>query len=341
MSTSAGATSSFRALYTDMDGVDCTDGIRLLEDAGIDVSVVESSDPEEIIAAAEGVQALLIGYAPITAETMDRLPELKIIALLSMGFDNVDIDAARERGIWVTNIPGAATEEVATHALALMLEQVRSLNIYADNAKSGQWNDRDSIEMMRLSRRTLGLVGFGRIGQKLAGYAKPLFGEVIAYDPFFAGTDLGKEIEASTGVKLVSLEELQSRSDVISLHMPLTEDTENMVDAQFLAGMRKGSYLINVSRGGLIDSKALRDAIDRGHIAGAGLDVLDEEPAPVDHPLLRHPRIVVTPHIAYLSDWSERDYVAIQANNVLAYFTEGKPLGPLFQLEAHATITTN
>ena len=339
MSTSAEPLTGFRALYTDTEGIDCSAGIRLLTEAGIGVEVLETRDSAEIVKHAEGVQALLVGYAPITRQMIEQLPELRIIALLSMGFDNIDVEAAKEHGIWVTNILGAATEEVATHALALTLFATRGMGIYSTNAREGRWNARDAVVLPRLSTQTLGLVGFGRIGQQFARIAKPLFAEVLAYDPFLQGSEVGAALQAELGIRFVSLSEVQQQSDVLSLHMPLSDETAGLVNASFLAGMKRGAYLVNVSRGALIDEDALLDAVDTGHIAGAALDVLVTEPADPNSQIMRHPRIFVTPHIGYLSGASEHDYVMMQANNVLSFAHSGTVNTPVVHIDHPKTFT--
>lgn len=329
MSTDSQSLAGLRALYTDTEGLDCSLGIQALEDAGISVTVLETRDSDVITEQARGVQALLVGYAPVTRHMIEQLPELRIIALLSMGFDNVDVEAAREHGIWVTNILGAATEEVATHALALTLFATRGLGIYSTNARDGRWNDRDTVVLPRLSTQTLGLVGFGRIGQHFARIARPLFSKIVAYDPFQQDSEAGKALELELGIRFVSLSQVQKEADVISLHMPLSEETTEIVNSEFLSGMKSGAYLVNVSRGALIDENALINSVNTGHIAGAALDVLVTEPADPSSAIMRNPRIFVTPHVGYLSGASEHDYVMMQAQNVLTYSQTGKPNTPV------------
>ncbi|ALE04457.1 dehydrogenase (plasmid) [Arthrobacter sp. ERGS1:01] len=326
------AQATLRAAYTDMDDVDFTAGAQLLRDAGFQVDYLDTTDPGQIVARGRDVTALLVGYATITADMMDAMPQLRIIALLSMGFNNIDVEAARDRGIWVTNIPGAATEEVATHALTLTLALTRVLPFYGASVRAGTWNDRDTIVPRRLSQATLGILGLGRIGTRFAEMASKVFGEIIGYDPVLPDTPETRERLAAAGIRRTTLEEVREHASVLSLHMPLTADTENMINAGFLAGMPQGSHLVNVSRGALVDPAALRAAVDSGHLAGAGLDVLDQEPPAADHPLLGHPRILVTPHIAYLSDFTEAEYVRQQAQNVASWHQAGRPDAPVVEL---------
>lgn len=312
------------AIYTDNEDMDPTPGIRLLEGHGFEVRYLETLDPERIAVEARDAQALLVGYAPIPHDVIAAMPNLRIISLVSMGFDNIDLAAARSQGIWVTNLPGVASEEVATHALGLILATTRHLPFF-ERSITVDWNARPDVAPPRLSTRTLGLLGLGRIGAKLAEVARPLFRDVIGYDPFVSeNADARTRIEA-LGVCMASLDEVLETADVLSLHLPLTEQTHQIMNATSIAQMKAGSYLVNVSRGQLIESSALIAALDSGHLTAAGLDVLDIEPAPVDHPLIRHPHTIVTPHVGFLSEYTLAEYIRIQAQNVISVFKTGEP----------------
>lgn len=317
------------AVYTDVDDTDPAVGIRLLQAHGFEVRVLGTRDPHAVIAGARDADALLPGYAPITREVIEALPNLTIIALMSMGTDEVDVSAATEHGVWVTNVPGAATEEVATHALALMLHSLRRLRFYLGSATPASWNDRAPQAPPRLSEQTLGIVGLGRIGRELARLAAPLFGRVLGYDPLLPDTPEVRTELGRLGVARTTLDEVRAGADVLSLHLPLTPQTRRMVGDDFLAAMPAGSTLVNVSRGALVDSMALAAALDAGHLAGAALDVLDEEPPPPGHPLLGRDDVVLTPHIAYFSRRTEIEYVRIQAQNAVTLHETGSPDSPV------------
>ena len=317
------------AVYTDVDDTDPSLGIELLEAHGYEVRVLGTRDADEIIAGAADATVLLPGYAEITRDIITALPDLRLISLMSMGFDYVDVDAATEHGVWVTNVPGAATEEVATHALAILLSAVRQLGFYTASAGPNTWNERAATAPPRLSELTLGVVGLGKIGRELIRLAGPLFGRILGFDPFLPDTAEVRADLDRLGVTRTSLEAVQTESDVLSLHLPLTAETERMVDAAFLADMPKGSVLVNVSRGGLIDSTALAEALDRGHLSGAALDVLEEEPPAQGHPLVGRDDVVLTPHIAYFSARTEIEYVRIQAQNAVALAETGHPESPV------------
>jgi phosphoglycerate dehydrogenase-like enzyme len=317
------------AVYTDVDDTDPAPGIALLEANGFEVRVLGTRDPDAIIAGAQDATALLPGYAAISREVIESLPRLEVIALMSMGFDYVDIEAATERGVWVTNVPGAATEEVATHALALLLASARQLPFYTATATPERWNERSPVAAPRLSELTLGIVGLGRIGREFGRLAGPLFGRVIGYDPMLPDNPSTAAELAALGIERTTLEEVRRGSDALSLHVPLTDETEGMVDAAFLGDMPAGAILLNVSRGGLIDNEALVAALDAGRLSGAALDVLDEEPPSAGHPLLGRDDVVLTPHIAYFSRRTEIEYVRIQAQNVVTTLDTGTPDSPV------------
>jgi phosphoglycerate dehydrogenase-like enzyme len=319
------STSRRLAVYTDADDLDPTPGIELLEAHGFQVDYLRTTDPEMIVAGARNATALLVGYARISAETIAALPQLKIIALASSGTDNVDLDAAADHGVWVANLPALAAEEVASHALALALALLRELPFFAGRAAQGDWLSRPPVPPVRVSATRLGLVGLGHIGSVVAQQARNLFGEVVGYDPHLPDTPETAQRLASLGVRRVELQELVTTSGVVSLHLPLTAETHHLIDATALAAMPSGSTLVNASRGGLVDPDALRAAIDRGHLRGAALDVLDVEPPPPGHPLVGHPRVLLTPHVGYLSDHTLREYIRVQAQNVVSFHERGTP----------------
>lgn len=317
------------AVYTDTEDSDVSLGVSMLQEAGFEVRILETRDPQEIIAGAGDADVLMLGYAPVPREVIEALPRLRLIACMSMGFDFVDIEAAAEHGVWVTNVPGAATEEVATHALALLLHASRQLPFYLGSATAERWNERADVPPRRLSETTLGIVGLGKIGRELARLAGPLFGRIVGFDPLLPDTPEVQGALDAIGVERTSLKGVRREADVLSLHLPLTQETAGMIDADFLAEMPAGAVIVNVSRGALIDVPALVDALDSGRISAAALDVLEEEPPQAEHPLLGRSDVVLTPHIAYFSDRTEADYVRIQARNAIALAETGRPEAPV------------
>ena len=311
------------AVFTDMGELDPAPGIEVLGAGGFRTAVSAGPDADQVAEAAREAVALVAGYARIDSALLERLPALRIVATMSAGYDNVDTAAAAERGIWVCNLPDGATEEVAVYSLTLALLMVRSIPQALATVRSGGWAE----DLAQLGRRpstlTMGVVGLGRIGAKLAGLAKPIFGEVLGYDPYLPP---GSE---PAGVAVTGLEELVGRADVVSLHLPLTPGTEALVGNSLLERFKRGSFLVNTSRGGLVDEAALLAALESGALGGAALDVFGAEPLPPGSPLRSHPRILATPHVAYLSEESMRDYVVKPARNLVAWLQEGRPLTPV------------
>ncbi|MFF5933494.1 C-terminal binding protein [Streptomyces sp. NPDC012508] len=322
------------AVFTDTDDLDPEPGVRLLTEAGFEVRVAGTRHPDVLAEAARDAVALIVGYARIDAALLDRLPGLRILATMSAGYDMVDTAEAWKRGVWVANLPDAATEDVAVHALASALALVRRLPQADALVRSGGWNAEFTAQgrlPRRASELTLGLVGLGRIARSFAALAAPVFGRVAAYDPHADPAHWPAGIARHD-----ELGDLAAATDVLSLHVPLTPATRGLVDGALLGRMRPGGFLVNVARGELVDPAALSNALDRDHLAGAALDVFPVEPPPADDPLRRHPRIQLSPHSAFLSDTSRRAYVCGPAENVIAWHRTGRPLTPVVDPTASA-----
>lgn len=244
---------------------------------------------------ARGADAIAISIEKYPAELLATFANCKIISRFGTGLDNIDLAAAAEHGILVTNVPDAFVEEVSTHTIALLLACNRHLVSLANASHAGRWENQGR-NICRLRDQVLGLVGFGYIARATATKARGLGLQVIAYDPF-----VGEEAFRGYGVRPVSLAELLAESDYVSLHLPVTEATRQIIDAGRLASMKPGAYLINTSRGMLIDEGALLAAVRTGQIRGAALDVRATEPPPPDDPLMREDNILITPHMAWCS----------------------------------------
>ncbi|MFD7732436.1 C-terminal binding protein [Kitasatospora phosalacinea] len=310
-------------VFTDHDDLDPAPAVALLAGAGFDCRTADAPDPDAIVRAARGATALLVGYATVDAALLDRLPALRLIATLSAGYEQVDVAAARARGIVVCHLPGAATEEVAVHALAAALALVRRLPQADATVRAGGWSREFAELPRRASELTVGVLGLGRIGAAFAALAAPLFGRVLGHDPRPAAT------ARRTAAHPVGLDELLAASDVLSVHLPLTDATRGLLDATRLARLPHGAVLVNTARAGLLDHTALLAALDTGALAGAALDVLPEEPPAPGDPLRRHPRLLLSPHSAYRSDATLRAYVEHPARNVIAWHRTGTPLTPV------------
>lgn len=249
-------------------------------------------DPAASIGAAEAIiaSALMAYDGPL----MDRAPRLQVIARTGIGTDNVDLTAATERGIAVCNTPDAPTRSTAEHTITLMLTVAKRVPAAQKALRSGGRDFFGAHEGLEMAGRTLGLVGLGRIGRTVAGIAAGLGMSVVAYDPFVDPASVAGSRVRTVG----SLETLVGEADVISLHVPLTDETHHMVDRRIIGMMKPDAILINTARGGLVDHVALLDALERRDLFGVGLDATDPEPLPPDHPLLSHAHAVVTPHVA-------------------------------------------
>jgi D-3-phosphoglycerate dehydrogenase len=249
--------------------------------------------PDQLAQVLPRAHALLVrSETKVTDAMMEQAPGLRVIGRAGMGVDNIDVAAATRRGIAVMNTPGGNTVSAAEHAIALLLALVRRIPWAADSMRRGEW-DRKKFGGSELRGKVLGLVGLGRIGSHVATVARALGMNVLAHDPY-----LSEARAAEIGVTLSGLDELLSRADVVSLHLPATEETRNLIDRRRLALLKKSAVLINTARGGVVDEAALVEAVDGGALAGAALDVFEQEPLSKDSPLRKSDRIIVTPHLA-------------------------------------------
>jgi D-3-phosphoglycerate dehydrogenase / 2-oxoglutarate reductase len=259
--------------------------------------------------------ALMVSIQKVSAELIEAMPNLKIISRAGTGLDNIDIAAATSRGVWVTNVPDYSVDEVSTHAISLLLAHARRLIPLVEQTRGGTWNSTLVRPFPRLNGQTLGVVGFGRIARSTTAKARGLGLNVLAVDPYVSDETIWAE-----GARPVDLDTLLRESDYITLHVPLTDETRGIINADTLAKMKPTAYLINTARGALVDESALLEAVMSGTIAGAALDVLNIEPPPPDHPFLREgitDRIVLTPHIGWYSEQSTREVRTKAAQNVL------------------------
>jgi D-3-phosphoglycerate dehydrogenase len=269
---------------------------RVLAPLGVDLRSAQCKSEEEIITLAKVADAILNCYAKMTTRVIENLSRCKIIARYGIGVDNVDLIAATRAGILVTNVPDYCIDEVSDHALALLLTLARHI-VAADRAvKAGAWDVVAHAEIHRLRGQTLGLLGFGKIARALASKVKPLGMKVLAYDPYVEAKLIARE-EAEA----VSLDRLLVEADVISIHVPLSPETRNLIGESELARMKPTAFVINTSRGGIVDEQALAKALTAKRLGGAALDVLSVEPPPSDHPLRQAPNVILTPHLGFYS----------------------------------------
>ncbi len=308
-----------RFLITDCDFPNVDLELELFRDAGMEVATAQCRTAEDVIAASAGCQGLLTQYAPINARVFAARPEIRIVSRLGAGYDTVNTADARRFGVWVANSPDYGVGEVATHALALALSLVRHLPRYEREIRAGTWHYASTGGLARAAELTLGILGLGRIGKRLSYMARNIFGPVIACDPYLIDGDF------PAYVRRVSKEELFRKADIVSLHVPLTDETRGLVDSHLLSIMRKGSFLVNTSRGAVLVVDDVLAALDGGRLEGAALDVLPEEPPAAGHPILSHPRVVLTPHAAFYSVEGERELRRKAAQNLIDWATFGRP----------------
>ena len=282
-----------------------------------ELTVYDRTSPSELMERSEGAEALITNKTLITAENMEALPELKYIGVLATGYNVVDIEAAKARGIVVTNIPAYSTSSVAQMVFAHILNITQRVGHYAEENSKGRWtNNADfcywDTDLVELDGKKMGIVGFGNIGQATARIAQAFGMEVLLYTS-------KEQSDLPQGMRKVALDELFAESDVISLHCPLTPDTKEMVNAERLKLMKPGAILVNTGRGPLVNEQDLADALNEGRIAAAGLDVLSVEPANADNPLLGAKNCFITPHIAWATKEARTRLMQIAVQNLKSY----------------------
>ena len=256
----------------------------------------------EVIAAAAGARALIPWLAPVSAEVIERLPALRVIAVPFVGADDIALDAARTAGVWVTNVPDGNRLEVACHSVAMILSLLRGLPAMDRAVREGNWHYTAGGVLHRSTTLALGIVGCGGIGRQVAKFAGAMFARTLGYDPGIDSEAWPEHIE-----RIGSIEALFSESDIVTLHVPLTPETHGLVDIGLLRRLPKGSYLVNAARGAVVDPDALIRALDEGVLARAALDVLPVEPPDAGDPLLAHPNILLSPHAAAYSEESREE----------------------------------
>lgn len=302
------------------------DGLALLRSAG-DLRMATSLEPAVLHREIGEADALVIRTAGvIDAELMDHAPRLKVIGRHGVGYDQVDVPAATARGIQVVYTPGANTEAVCQHAIALMIGLSKHFPMQMKALVEGRYLDRTKLVGRDLNGRTLGIVGFGRIGRRVGEVAYQGFGMEVLYNDI---VPISTEAEARAGAKRVELGELLERSEYVSLHVPLDASTRRLIDREALARMRPDAILINTCRGPVVDERAVAEALDEGRLWGFGADVFDIEPPPSDHPLIGRLDCMLTPHSAAQTVESLRNMAVGVATDVLGVLRGEPPLNPV------------
>lgn len=299
------------------------DGLALFREAGWTVEISEPiKDPAKLAAALVGVDALLVRSATqVTAEAIDSAKQLKVIGRAGAGVDTIDVDAATARGIAVMNAPDGNTLAAAEHAISLLFALARHIPRADAGMKAGEW-PKAGLTGFELEGKKLGVIGLGRIGSTVARKAQGIGMDVAAYDPFLPASAAGKG-----SVPLKPLEELLAKADIITLHIPRTKETTNLLSEQNMRGMKKGAYVINAARGGLVDEDALLRLLDEGHLAGAALDTFATEPLQADSPLRGHPKLILTPHLGASTSEAQQAVSTILAKQIIDFIDTGAVAG--------------
>lgn len=271
------------------------------------LTVFDSTSEDKALSRLTGNEILMTSKCPITRELMENSPQLKYIGCTATGYNNIDVEAAADLGIAVTNIPAYSTDAVAQHTIALMLELSNHVGLHNASVQDGQWSDNEYFcywkkSVTLLTGKSLGIIGYGAIGKQVAQIARALGMEINIFSQDPAGA---------------------MKSDFVSLHCPLTRENRHMVNTEFLVNMKPGAILINTARGGLVDERALADAIKAGFIAGAALDVLEQEPPAKDCPLIGLDNCIITPHIAWSPKEMRQAVIDILAENLESWLTGG------------------
>jgi len=290
-----------------------------LVNVGGTLVVAQSGVEAELVQLAREADAILTCFAQVTPAVIQAAPKLRVIGRYGIGVDNIAVEEATRRGIPVTNVPAYCLDEVAEHVLALIFCLERGIHRYDRAVRNGDWSLAVGQPIRRIAGRTLGVIGFGKIGRTVAQRAQALGMRVIVHDPRApAGTIL------ATAGEPTALLELAARADYVTLHVPATPDTERLIDAAFLARMKRDAYLINAARGAVVDQQALTAALRERRIAGAGLDVFTPERLEPEHELLAQPGLLATPHVAFYSEESVAELATLAARNVATVLAGGR-----------------
>ncbi|MDE2209748.1 MAG: C-terminal binding protein [Betaproteobacteria bacterium] len=313
-----------KILFADHDFPDIDLERGIFAAAGVGIVTAQCRTEADVIAAAQDCRGILLQYAPITEGVVAALPALGIVSRIGAGFDTVDTAACEAHGVWVANCPDYGVGEVATHALALALASLRNVVRHHDDVRAGKWHYLSAGTMQRPAELTLGIVGLGRIGKRMAHVSRNVFKRVVAHDPLLIDGDFPAYVE-----RAATLAELAGLADVVSLHVPLDATTRGMINRDFFAAARRGLTLVNTARGAVVELPDLLAALDAGILRGVALDVLPTEPVPRDLPLLADPRAILTPHAAFYSVEAERELRRKAARNIVTWFRTGRPDYPV------------
>lgn len=293
----------------------------VLEPLGCQFVTGQCKSPSELIPLVRDADFVITQFAPVKAEVIAAMQKAKIVVRYGIGVDNVDLAAARERGIPVCNVPDYCIDEVADHTLAFILAATRQVVPHCVHLRNGHWGLATSVADFRTLRdQTVGVVGFGRIGREVARRLAAFGGRILVFDPVVPA-----EVIQAQGCQPATLPQLLAEADIVTLHCPSTSETRRLINATSIEQMKRSAWLINLARGDLVDSKALVEALEQNRLAGAALDVFDPEPIPLDSPLRKLPNVIIAPHIASVSPKAVRQLRETVAG-LVARRVKGEPL---------------
>jgi D-3-phosphoglycerate dehydrogenase len=312
--------SKFKILITDPYHQNFHIEKEILAEINAEVIIGHCKTEEDVIEICSSMDGLLVSYVPIGKKVIENLHKCKVIVKYAVGANNIDLGAATQKGIYVANVPNYCIEEVSTHTVALLLNLVRNILVYDKSIKKGSWNPLIGDPIFRIKNKVLGIIGFGHIGKRVAEKIRPFGLTILIYDPL-----VNNELISKYGAKKVELKTLLHQSDYISLHCPLNKSTKHLIDFTEIEIMKKGVFIINTSRGEIINLKALYKAIRDEKIAGAALDVLEKDP-PFLTDIMNTDKIIYTPHVAWNSVEAEVELRKLAAQEVKRVLEGGRPL---------------
>jgi len=289
----------WKVVITDCDHPDIEEEKKIFTQIGAELISAQAKEEKEILRVCKDAEGLLNQYTLMTRKVLEKLPQCKVIARYGVGVDSIDLQAATDLGIVVTNVPDYCVQEVAIQAVTLLMALIRKIAFFDQSVRSGQWDFRQGMPINRIRGKTMGLVGCGKIGLELAKMISSMGVRVISFDPYIQ--------KAGGSVELVDLDTLFKESDFISVHCPLNESTRHLIGENAFRKMRKKPLIVNTSRGPIIEEKALVQALKEGLVSGAGLDVMEKEPPDPENPLLKMDQVILSPHMSFYSEESIKE----------------------------------
>ena len=314
---------------SDCDHKDVEPEKEVFRQSGLEFAWLNCRTEDDVIRDCQGAKVLLNQYAPMNEKVFKNVTSLGCVVRYGVGVDNIDVDVATRYGVQICNVPDYGVNEVADHALSLMLALVRKIPFINALTKEGIWDYQNAIPIHRGKTQVVGIIGVGRIGTAFAERVASMGYRVLGCD-----IEYGKPVRRFPEfVEFMDLDALLKQSDIVSIHCSLNERTKSLLNASNLSKMKKGSYLVNVSRGGIVDEQDMLDAIGRNHLAGVAIDVASKEPLPKGHPLLSSDKIIVTPHMAWYSEEAAIELKRKCAEEALRYFRNEPVLYPINEID--------